>query len=104
MSLYNYEPEEFARARYWQEQYMDLEKKLHQMLDEAEERFMKLFCKELEKKELRLLNENKEELFRLNDKITELEIRLEDHREEMRVFNLMPWYERLFHKFDLNNI
>lgn len=104
MSQYNYEPEEFARARYWQERYMELEKIHTQMLEEAEARNMKFFCKEVEKMENRLKEEYNQKLNHLNEKISELEIRLEDHRAEMEIFNIMPWYERLFHKFDLDNM
>lgn len=104
MSQYNYEPEEFARARYWQERYMELEKMHTQMLEEAEDRSMKFFCKEVEKMENRLKEEYNQKLNHLNEKISELEIRLEDHRDEMEIFNIMPWYERMFHKFDLDNM
>ena len=104
MSILKYEPEEFARARYWQERYMELENEHQQMLDEAEERHMKFFCKEVEKMENRLKEEYNQKLNHLNEKISELEISLEDHREEMEIFNIMPWYERLFHKFDLDNM
>lgn len=104
MNKQKYEPEEFARARYWQERYMELEEMHTQMLEEAETHSMKFFCKEVEKMENRLKEEYNQKLNHLNGKISELEIRLEDHRQEMEIFNFMPWYERMFHKFDLDNI
>ena len=104
MNRYNYEPEEFARARYWQEKYLDLEKRFQQMLDEAEERHMKFFCKEMEKVEKRVEEGYRDKLARLTEEAIEYKIRLDEHREEMEIFNIMPWYERLFHKFDLDNM
>lgn len=70
MSMQKYEPEEFARARYWQQQYLELERNFQKKLEEADF----------------------------------LAQRLKDHRKEMEIFNLLPWYERLFHKFDLDNL
>ena len=104
MSILKYEPEEFARARYWQERYMELENEHQQMLDEAEERHMKFFCKEVEKMERRIKRDYDQRINRLKEAIDSLDTRLEDHRQEMEIFNLMPWYERLLHKFDLDNI
>lgn len=104
MSQYNYEPEEFARARYWQNRCMELEQKLQQKVEDSEHRNMKFFRSEAEKVEYRLERAFHDKIRALTERVNELEIRLKDHREEMEIFNIMPWYERMFHKFDLDNM
>ena len=108
MSMQKYEPEEFARARYWQQQYLELERNFQKKLDEAEERQKKFYCEEVEKMEQSLKKDYDQQFFKLTGRLNEeadfLAQRLNDHRKEMEIFNLLPWYERLFHKFDLDNL
>ena len=100
MPMMNYELEEFTRARYWQEKYLELERRFDETIDASNERNLKLLCQELGRVEKRY----EEEVERLKARIQEYEVRLNEHREDMEAFNGLPWYEKIMHKFDLKNM
>ena len=95
-----YELEEFTRARYWQQKYLELKEAHEAALDAVEKRTLSCFCEALGQKEDRFEREVKA----LNDQIDVLQIRLDEHREEMESFNELSWYDKMRFKFDLENM
>ena len=95
-----YELEEFTRARYWQQKYLELKEAHEAALDAVEKKTLSCFCEAMGQKEDRFEREVKA----LKEDINVLQIRLEDHREEMELFNELPWYDKMRFKFDLENM
>ena len=95
-----YEPEEFTRARYWQQKYLELMEAHEAELDAVERKSMSCFCDSLVRKEEMFELETKA----LKEEIDVLKIRLFEHREAMELFNELPWYDKMRYNFDLESL
>lgn len=97
MSRYDYQ--ENPQVQYWKGQAKVFQMSYEKLRDEVAKTLAKQICEEVakaktEREEMQLVNKE------LSTRLKELEEKNKELQEDIALFNSLPWYERLFHKFD----
>lgn len=97
MNRYDYQ--ENPQVQYWKERANEYQMAYEKLRDELSKSLAKQICEEVEKakqerKSMKLKNED------LRQELKAAEEYCKELQEDIALFNSLPWYEKLFHKFD----
>ena len=93
---------ENPQVSYWKQKYEDLQAKYDSMLDYSNKNLLN-FKEENDSLRMKLKEEKAatRECERLQAKLDMANEKIDELQEDMEFFNSLPWYERMFHKFDV---
>lgn len=104
MNRYDYQ--ENPQVQYWKERANEYQMAYEKLRDEVAKSFAKQICEEVEKakqerESMKLENEVlRQELEAAKEYCKEMEMKNKELQEDIALFNSLPWYEKIFHKFD----
>lgn len=93
---------ENPQVSYWKQKYEDLQAKYDSMLDYSNKNLLN-FKEENDSLRMKLKEEKAatRDSERLQAKLDIANEKIDELQEDMKFFNSLPWYERMFHKFDV---
>lgn len=93
---------ENPQVSYWKQKYEDLQEKYDSMLDYSNKNLLN-FKEENDSLRMKLKEEQAatRDCERLQAKLDMANEKIDELQEDMEFFNSLPWYERMFHKFDV---
>lgn len=104
MSRYDYQDN--PQVQYWKERVNEYQMAYEKLRDEVAALFAKQICEEVEKAKqerecMKLENETlRQEKKAAEEYCKEMEMKNKELQEDIALFNSLPWYEKIFHKFD----
>lgn len=104
MSRYYYQDN--PQVQYWKERADEYQMAYEKLGDEIAKFFAKQISEEVEKAKLerecmKLENETlRQEKKAAEEYCKEMEMKNKELQEDIALFNSLPWYEKIFHKFD----
>jgi len=104
MSRYDYQDN--PQVQYWKERANEYQMAYEKLRDELSKSLAKQICEEVEKakwerEEIELENKAlRQEKKAAEEYCKEMEMKNKELQEDIALFNSLPWYEKIFHKFD----
>ena len=104
MSRYDYQDN--PQVQYWKEIVNKYQMAYEKLSDEISKSLAKQICEEVEKakqerESMKLENETlRQEKKAAEEYCKEMEMKNKELQEDIALFNSLPWYEKIFHKFD----
>ena len=104
MSRYDYQDN--PQVQCWKERANEYQMAYEKLSDEISKSLAKQICEEVEKakrerEEIKLENEAlRQEKKAVEEYCEKMKMKNKELQEDIALFNSLPWYEKIFHKFD----